>query len=60
MNTLIKQAERYGIKIFLYKRTPLYAGRLFIKYPHLKGESEHSFWTMCTSTPEVQKYLKEE
>ena len=60
LNTLIKRAERYGIKIFLYINEPRSMPEdFFIKYPHLKGESEHSFWTMCTSTPEVQKYLKE-
>ncbi|NLC43197.1 MAG: hypothetical protein GX783_02815, partial [Clostridiales bacterium] len=60
LNTLIKRANRFGIKIFLYLNEPRSMSQdFFIKYPHLKGETENLYSAMCTSTPEVQKYLKE-
>ncbi len=55
---LVKRAADYGIKVFLYINEPRAMPHSFFeKYPHLKGDSEGDYSALCTSTPEVKKYL---
>ncbi len=64
LRALTDRMAKYGIRLFLYLNEPRWMPLSFFdKYPHLKGatftmgaggtEGAH----LCTSTPEVQKYL---
>lgn len=59
LNNLIKRAQRYGIKIYLYINEPrAMTDSFFEKFPHLKGHVSDGFGTsMCTSLKEVQDYV---
>lgn len=53
--------EKYGMKLFLYINEPRSMPEGFFKaYPHLRGHkvSDEKI-CLCTSTPEVQAYLKD-
>lgn len=60
---IVKKAAKYGIGIYLYINEPrMMPSRVFEKYPNLKGHqrpNQKDMYSMCTSTPEVQKYLDE-
>jgi hypothetical protein len=52
------RAKKHGIKVFLYLNEPRAMPLSFFeKRPHLKGVVETDHAAMCTSVPEVQKYL---
>lgn len=59
LNNLIKRAQRYGIKVYLYINEPrAMPDSFFEKFPHLKGHISDGFGTsMCTSLKEVQDYV---
>lgn len=59
LNTLIKRARRYGIKVYFYINEPRsMPDSFFEKYPHIKGhDNNRGVASMCTSTKEVQKYV---
>ncbi len=59
LNNLIKRAQRYGIKIYLYINEPRAMNNSFFeKFPHLRGHISDDFGTsMCTSLKEVQDYV---
>lgn len=61
LNNLIKRAQRYGIKVYLYINEPrAMPDSFFEKYPHLKGHVSDGFGTsMCTSLKEVQDYVRD-
>ena len=61
MNRFVKRLSAYGIKLYLYLNEPRYMpDEFFEKYPHLKGHSdEKGNSCLCTSTPEIKKYLKD-
>ena len=60
LNYLIAKLKKYNIKLFLYLNEPRsMPGAFYEKYPNLKGEEEEGFYAMCTSTKEVQDYLRD-
>ena len=58
LNDLIRRAKRFGIGVYLYLNEPRSMPEWFFKrHPHLRGTREGDFWAMCTSRPEVKRYL---
>ncbi|HTL54949.1 MAG TPA: twin-arginine translocation signal domain-containing protein, partial [Candidatus Limnocylindrales bacterium] len=58
LNRLVTRSARFGIKIFLYLNEPraMPLG-FFDNHVELKGASEGDHAALCTSVPEVQRYL---
>lgn len=55
---LTERLDAYGIKLFLYMNEPrTFPKEFFDKWPHIQGETYEDVSCLCTSTPEVQKYL---
>jgi len=60
MQSLAQRLAAYGMKLYLYINEPRYMPvSFFEKYPHLKGHTAEDKACLCTSTPEVQNYLKD-
>jgi hypothetical protein len=64
LNALVQRAAAYGIRVYMFFNEPLAMRKnseFFRKYPHLKGQPLESedVYAMCTSTPEVQTFLRE-
>ena len=60
LNSLIERAGRYGISVYLYLNEPRSMNDAFFKKrPELRGEREDDFYAMCTSRPEVKRYLED-
>lgn len=60
LRSLCERAKKYGIGVYLYLNEPrAMECAFFEKYPHLQGACEGNFYAMCTSTPEVQAYLRD-
>jgi hypothetical protein len=58
LRALVARAKKHGIKVFLYLNEPRAMPLTFFETrPHLKGVIETDHAAMCTSVPEVQKYL---
>ncbi len=60
MRDFVDRLEKFGMKLFLYINEPrCMPPEFFEKHPHIKGykRSEEKY-CMCTSTPEVRDYLK--
>jgi hypothetical protein len=61
LNWLIRQAERYGIVVYIYLNEPRgMPEEFFKKYPEIKGEAGRAgdgLYSMCTSTKLVQRFL---
>ena len=58
LRALTAKMAKYGIKLYLYMNEPRSMPEdFFIKYPDLKGSPMNGFNSLCTSTPEIQKYL---
>jgi len=57
---LTQRCQRYGIKLYLYLNEPRSMEPAFFeKYPHLHGHAVNDTkHCLCTSTEEVQNYLK--
>jgi len=60
LKDLTERCAKYGIKVFLYLNEPRSMNKAFFeKHPQLKGHVEDDdHICMCTSTPEVQEYIK--
>ncbi len=60
LKKLVDRAKKYGIGVYLYFNEPRsMPNSVFEKHPHLKGHARNeSDASLCTSTPEVQKYLE--
>lgn len=60
LRALIKRAAKYGIGVYLYINEPRpMSDAFFEKFPHLEGASFDIYKCLCTSLPEVQKYLED-
>jgi hypothetical protein len=58
LRLLINRANRHGIRVFLYLNEPRSMPlSFFSRHPELKGSVEGEFGSLCTSNPEVRKYL---
>ncbi len=58
LKTLVARARKHGIGVYLYLNEPrsMPLG-FFTDHPELKGVTEGDYATLCTSTPEVQRYM---
>jgi len=60
LRKLVARAKRQGVRVFLYLNEPRsMPQRFFESRPGLKGVSEGDHASMCTSVPEVQRFLVE-
>jgi hypothetical protein len=60
LNALIARAKRHGMSVYLYLNEPRSMPAAWFKsHPQLKGATEGDYAALCTSHPEVQKYLRE-
>lgn len=58
LKNLVVRAKKHGIGIYLYLNEPRYLPlKFFEKYPELKGVTVGEQAALCTSHPEVQRYL---
>ncbi len=60
MRDFVDRLEKFGLKLYLYINEPrCMPPEFFEKHPHIRGykRSEEKY-CMCTSTPEVREYLK--
>lgn len=58
LKRLVEKCKQHGIGIYLYLNEPRYQPLSFYeKYPDLKGVTRGNYAALCTSHPEVQKYL---
>ncbi|HNV03308.1 MAG TPA: hypothetical protein PLE61_01455 [Vicinamibacterales bacterium] len=58
LRTLVDRAARHGIRVLLYLNEPrTMPERFFEGRPGLKGVSSGGYAALCTSVPEVQRYL---
>lgn len=57
---LVARAKRHGIGVYLYLNEPRSMPvAWFDAHPELKGGTEGDYAALCTSHPEVQRYLRE-
>lgn len=61
LQSLVKRAARYGIKVYLYLNEPRCMPSSFFKtHPELLGyDNGNGEATLCTSLPQVQEYLSD-
>ncbi len=60
LNKFIARCKKYGIKVYLYINEPRAMPMEFAdKFPHLAGHRKETGVSLCTSTKEVQDYLKD-
>jgi hypothetical protein len=68
MRALIKRAAKHGLKVYVYMQPPLGLPEddpFWKAHPHIAGTpmtwggKKRTFFSMCTSTPEVKKHLFE-
>lgn len=60
LRALVARAAKYGLGIYLYLNEPRKMHLSFFeKHPELKGVTEGEYATMCTSHPDVQRYIAE-
>ncbi len=58
LNRLVDRAAKHGICIYLYLNEPRsMPNAFFAAHPALKGVTEGDYSSLCTSSPEVRKYL---
>lgn len=59
LRELVERCRKYGIKVFLYLNEPRCMPMSFFeKFPELYGRTDGQHGSLCTSTPEVQEYLR--
>lgn len=59
LNRLVNRAKNYGIKIYLYINEPrAMPGTFFTGRDGIRGVHEGDHFSLCTSTSEVQEWLK--
>ena len=60
LKRLVVRAKERGISIYLYLNEPrALPGSFFAAHPQLKGVSEGEYSTLCTSVPEVQRWMRD-
>lgn len=60
LRRLVHRAKRYGIKVYLYMNEPRsMPAQFFGKYPDIAGAREGDNIAMCTSMPEVRRFVTE-
>jgi hypothetical protein len=60
LRKLVARAKKHGIGIYLYFNEPRTMPlKFFEKHPELKGIVQGDYATLCTSNPEVQKYIRD-
>ena len=60
LETLVKKAKAHGMGIHLYINEPRAMPLAFFEtHPELKGAVEGEHAALCTSTPEVQQYIRD-
>lgn len=60
LRTLVARAHKHGIRVFLYLNEPRAMPlRFFASHPQLKGAVEGDHAALCTSAPEVQRFIVE-
>jgi len=60
LKKLVARAGRHGIKVLLYLNEPRAMPQQFFQdRPELKGVSEGAYAALCTSQPEVQRFIVE-
>lgn len=58
LGMLVNRAQRHGIRVFLYLNEPRALPlSFFVSRPQLKGVTEGDHAALCTSVPEVQKFM---
>ncbi len=59
LKDLVEKAGEHGIKIYLYLNEPRCMPITFFeKHPNLQGRTTEMYASLCTSQPEVMKYLR--
>lgn len=59
LNNLIERCEEYGIKVFLYLNEPRAMEEVFFeKHPTLMGAKRRTLRCMCSSSEEVEEYVR--
>lgn len=59
LNLLVGNAKKYGIKVYLYLNEPRCMPEEFFEdHVELRGKKNGMFSSLCTSCPEVMKYLR--
>lgn len=60
LNRIVARAKRYGIDIYLYINEPraMDAG-FFINREQVRGTKEGNYYAMCTSSKEVQQWMRD-
>ena len=57
---LVARARKYGIGVYLYLNEPRAMPLAFYeKHPDMKGVGENDYAALCTSNPDVQKYIRD-
>jgi hypothetical protein len=60
LRALVNRAKKYGIDVYLYMNEPrAMEASFFHGREDLKGVQEGDFCTLCTSTPQVRRWLTE-
>ena len=60
LRSLAQRAQRHGIGVYLYLNEPRSMPLDFLaERPEVKGVVEGEYAALCTSSPEVQRYLRE-
>ncbi len=58
LKKLVEKSKKHGVGIYLYLNEPRYQPLSFYeKYPQYKGVVRGEYAALCTSHPDVQKYL---
>lgn len=58
LRKLVRRAQRFGIRVYLYMNEPrAMTAAFFAERPQMKGVQEGDYFAMCTSAPEVRQWL---
>ncbi|MFN0166666.1 MAG: hypothetical protein ACKV22_09565 [Bryobacteraceae bacterium] len=59
LNVLIKRADRFGIKLYLYLNEPrAMPASFFTRRPETRGSYHNGVYAMCTSAPAVREWIR--
>lgn len=60
LQLLVERAERFGLRVYLYLNEPrAMPAEFFRNRMHIRGAPHQNVFSMCTSTAEVQDWLRE-
>jgi hypothetical protein len=60
LNRIVERAKRYGIDIYLYINEPrAMDAAFFINRDRMRGAKEGNYYAMCTSSEEVQQWIRD-